>query len=237
VLWSQGQSDATAERTPVFAGKFERLVSSLRFDLAQPDLPFYFVQIGRLIGDDTGIDQWNLIQETQRKAELSIPRVGMVATVDESLVDLAHADAASLKRLGVRLANLACRDLFPQNKACANIDRGPRPVSAVYVENRDDPEYKYREKVVRVTFASLNGRLRSDGKVSGFSIHNGAGAPLPIIYAIDIDPADGKSILVRVTDKPAAGAVLRYGYGLDPYCNVVDEANMPLPAFGPMQIQ
>jgi len=40
----------------------------------------------------------------------------------------------------------------------------------------------------------------------------------------------------KKTGKPPAGAVLRYGSGLDTYCNVTDEADLALPAFGPMEI-
>jgi sialate O-acetylesterase len=234
VLWYQGEGDADPKLAPAYAGKFARFISSLREDLGQPDLPFYYVQAGRLVGEDAGAP-WDIVREAQRQIEAVVPHTGMVAAVDESLGDLAHADVASLDRLGSRLAKLACRDLFPEVRECATLERGPRPVSAVFTE--DPPsEFRYREKAVKVTFASVNGKLRASGRVSGFSIHQGASGPLPLIYAVDIDPADGKSILVRVTAKPPAGAVLRYGSGLDPYCNVMDEADLALPAFGPMEI-
>jgi sialate O-acetylesterase len=83
----------------------------------------------------------------------------------------------------------------------------------------------------------VNGRLRAAGKVAGFSIHNSAGGLLPLVYAVDIDPRDGAAVLIRLTGKLPAGAVLRYGYGTDPYCNLTDDADMAAPAFGPMAIQ
>ena len=157
--------------------------------------------------------------------------------MDEALVDLAHADATSQKRLGTRLAILACRDLFPDLAECAHLERGPRPALAVFSADTAVPESKYTQKIVRVTFTSVNGRLHAAGRASGFSIHQGTSGPLPIVYAIDVDPTDGKSVLLRLTDKPPAGAVLHYGWGLDPYCNLVDDANLPVPAFGPMEIR
>ena len=33
------------------------------------------------------------------------------------------------------------------------------------------------------------------------------------------------------------GAKLWYGWGSDPYCNLVDDANMAAPVFGPMEIE
>jgi hypothetical protein len=53
---------------------------------------------------------------------------------------------------------------------------------------------------------------------------------------LDIDPAGGKSILIRVTARPPAGAILRRGSVLDPYCSAVDEDDLALSAFGPMSI-
>jgi sialate O-acetylesterase len=96
---------------------------------------------------------------------------------------------------------------------------------------------QYMPKSVRVTFASVNGRLQAAGRMAGFSIHQGAGGPLPVIYLIEPDPTDRQALLIRLTGPLPKGAVLRYGYGLDPYCNIVDEANMPVPAFGPMEIR
>ena len=104
-------------------------------------------------------------------------------------------------------------------------------------EDTNDAEYTYKEKGIKVTFASVNGRLRAAGPLSGFSIHKDSSGPLPLIYAIDVDPYDAKSILIRLTGKPPAGAILRYGYGFNPYCNIVDEADLPVPAFGPMEIR
>jgi sialate O-acetylesterase len=237
VLWSQGQSDAYPERSPAFAAKFTNFVAALREDLAAPELPFYFVQIGRLVTDEDIGGHWNLIQESQRKAEQTIAHSGMVATVDESLIDLAHADATSLKRLGVRLANVVCHDLFPEASECSRIEKGPRPVSAVFLDELPKSPLQYMPKSVRVTFASVNGRLQAAGRMAGFSIHQGAGGPLPVIYLIEPDPTDRQALLIRLTGPLPKGAVLRYGYGLDPYCNIVDEANMPVPAFGPMEIR
>ena len=224
VLWYQGESDANPKALPEFAAKFEKFVTAVREDFGQPDLPFYYVQIGRHVATDNA-NEWNGVQEAQRKAEPVIPRAGMVPSVDLSLDDGIHISTGDLKRLGARLANLATHDLFPNLKEYAVMKRGPRPVSA-----------RLDGTVVRVSFAEVNGKLRSAGRISGFSIHSPTGEVLPAFYRARVDPQDGSTVLLDLNDKLPEGAVLRYGAGKDPYCNLTDEADMGTPVFGPMPI-
>ncbi len=225
VLWYQGESDSSAKAAPLFRGKFENLVAAIRADFKQPDLPFYYVQIGRFVnkGGEAG---WNMVQQMQLEAESRIARTGMVAAVDLELDDLIHVGTQDLKLLGQRLAKLAATDLFPALKGFGPFQRGPRPVSATY-----------KDGAVRVLFSHVNGRLTSLGRIAGFSIHNAEGEPLALIYKARMDPADPSSILLYTNSKPPEGAVLHYGYGKDPYCNLRDEAGMGAPVFGPMPIQ
>jgi len=127
-----------------------------------------------------------------------------------------HVSTQDHKLLGRRLANLAL----------GRTKKGPRPVSATFSNG-----------VVRVAFAEVNGKLVSQGRISGFTIHAGPGEPSPLIFKARIDPADPSAVLLSVGGKLPDGAVLRYGYGKDPYCNLRDEAGMGAPVFGPMTIQ
>ncbi|MGH9673299.1 MAG: sialate O-acetylesterase, partial [Bryobacteraceae bacterium] len=65
LLWYQGESDANPNAAPVFQQKFERFIATLRSDLGDPNLPFYYVQIGRHVAAAPPGD-WNLVQESQR---------------------------------------------------------------------------------------------------------------------------------------------------------------------------
>ncbi|MEX2262908.1 MAG: sialate O-acetylesterase [Bryobacteraceae bacterium] len=225
VLWYQGESDANPRAASAFQRKFERLVTSIRDDFGQPDLPFYYVQIGRHV-NDANVTEWNLVQDAQRKAEAAIPRSAMVASIDASLDDGIHVGTGDLKRLGRRMANLACRDLFPELERYGKVKRGPRPVSAAF-----------NNGVVRVEFSDVNGGLRADGRIAGFSIHAGDGAPRPMIYKARVDPGDSSAVLLHVGGKLPEGATLHYGFGKDPYCNLRDQADMAAPVFGPMEIR
>ena len=224
VLWYQGESDAGPNTAPVFPAKFERLVASLREDTGQPDLPFYYVQIGRYVNDRNPAE-WNAVQEMQRQAEAAIPHSGMAAAVDFSLDDGIHVGTQDHKRLGHRLANLACHDLFSGIPRCASLRRGPRPASAVL-----------RGTIVRVAFTEVNGALHSEGRIAGFSIHASDGAPVPLIFKARIDPEDPSAVLLYLDRKPPEGATLHYGYGKDPYCNLRDSEDMAVPVFGPVPI-
>ncbi len=215
VLWYQGESDASVKAAPEFQAKFERLVAAIRDDFGQPDLPFYYVQIGRHV-HNRDIAPWNTVQEMQRVAERTIPNSGMVAAIDFSLDDGIHVSTQDHKILGKRLANLAL----------GRTKRGPRPVSAHFAGG-----------VVRVQFSEVNGRLTSEGRIAGFSIHTGDSEPLPLIYNAKVDPADPSAVLLSIGGKLPEGAVLRYGYSRDPYCNLRDEAGMGAPVFGPMPIE
>lgn len=222
ILWYQGESDANPKAAPVFQQKFERLVASFRSDFSQPDLPFYYVQIGRHVSA-SNVAEWNAVQEMQRNAETTIPRSGMAPAVDFTLDDGIHVGVQDLKRLGARLARLACHDVFPNNAECAALERGPRPVSA-----------RFENGILRVEFSQVNGRLRADGRPAGFSIHAAGGEPQALIYKIRLE---GSAALLYIGGKLPEGATLRYGAGKDPYCNLRDAADMAVPVFGPLAIQ
>ncbi len=219
ILWYQGESDANPKAAPDFLQKFEDLVKAVREDFKQPDLPFYYVQIGRHI-NNTNAAQWNAVQVAQLRAETEIPNSGMVPAVDLQLDDGIHVGTQDLKRLAHRLADLACHDLFPRLKDFAERKRGPRPVEAVYEKG-----------VVKVTFTGVSGHLRSEGPISGFSIHDAKGDWAPMIYKSRVDPAEASTVLLYVQGRLPQDAVLWYGFGKDPYCNVRDAADMAVPVF------
>ncbi|MCX6621631.1 MAG: sialate O-acetylesterase [Acidobacteria bacterium] len=226
ILWYQGESDASPKGAPVYKEKFQKMISAFRADFGQPNLPFYWVQIGRFTYPDNP-DSWHKVQDDERTLEAELPNTGMVSSIDSDLDDIIHAGTASLKHLGARLATLACHDLFPEVKSCAAMQRGPRPVSATL-----------QGEVVRVKFSGVNGRLTSAGRPAGFTIHDAAGVVQPrIIFKTRIDPDDPSTVLVYTFGKLAPGMTVHYGYGKDPYCNVKDEADLAVPVFGPIAIQ
>ncbi|MBL8218927.1 MAG: hypothetical protein JNL62_06845, partial [Bryobacterales bacterium] len=225
ILWYQGESDASPKASPVFQDKFEKLIEAFRADFGQPDLPFYYVQIGRFVNNNNP-NEWNAVQQSQLNVESKAKRVGMAPAVDLDLDDLIHVGTQDLKRLGKRLAKIACYENFPRGSNCPQLFRGPRPGSAKLTGN-----------VLRVAFHSVNGKLVSTGRISGFSIHDANGAMLPSIFKAEVNAASPNEVLLHLIGPPPEGATLRYGAGKDPYCNVRDQADMAVPVFGPMAIE
>jgi sialate O-acetylesterase len=236
VLWYQGESDATADAAPDYSQRLRSFVAATRSDLNQSDLPFYYVQIGRFVVDPERLPNtpgriegsaWDQVQEAQRLAEPTLPQSSMVASIDLKLDDVIHVGTDDLKVLGLRLANLACHDLFPEVTSCRTLKRGPRPIRATWDESN---------RWIRIAFSDVNGQLRSAGRVSGFSLRKANGEEIREIYRASVDPENPQTVLLKLQRELPVGAALWYGWGLDPYCNLVDEAAMAVPAFGPLEI-
>ena len=59
VLWYQGESDASGDAAKRYPQVFARFIAAVRSDFGQPELPFYFVQIGRFVraGDPKAVER------------------------------------------------------------------------------------------------------------------------------------------------------------------------------------
>ena len=215
ILWYQGESDANASEAPFYEQRMTELIHSFRADFAQPDLPFYLVQLGGFVTDPLpeSIQGWNHVREIQRLLPQKLPNVGLVSAIDLGLDDGIHIDTAGLKTLGKRLAAVA----------------SGRPAPAVHSVTFE-PERGW----LRVGFAHVQGRLQAAGRPAGFSLRDAEGRELPLIYKVTLD---GPNALLKLTD-PARlpGSHLWYGYGLAPYCNLTDASGASLSAFGPVRI-
>ena len=225
VLWYQGESDANDGAQPVYREKMKQLVAAMRADSGIPDLPFYYVQIGRFTGKPETFSKWNAIQADELALEADLAPGALTPAIDLSLNDGIHAGTAGLKTLGYRLACLAEHDLFGGKTL-----RGPR------LEKVEVAGTPYGGQV-RVKFGSVNGGLASAGRLSGFSISEGPdGADAPCIFNQEIDPND-PTVAIVWFDKLPDNAQLWYGRGLNPYCNLTDQANMAAPVMGPVAIK
>ncbi len=228
LLWYQGESDASAEAEPHFTQKFKDLIAAVRSDFGQPELPFYYVQIGRHVAAAGGVE-WNAIQQDQLTVESQLSRVGMVTCADCSLDDGIHVSTKDHLVLGQRLANLACHDLFPDKACCGALQSGPRPVSAKLEGHR-----------ILVEFKGVNGHLRSVGRLNGFAILDATGKVVPTIYSQRVSETNSNVVELlfggeKLPDNPILGYGI--GFGRDMYVNLTDDAGMAAPVFGPLPIQ
>ena len=225
VLWYQGESDANNDAAPVYREKMRELVAAMRADAGMPDLPFYYVQIGRFTGKPDAFPKWNAIQADELALEADLGRCAMTPSVDLALNDGIHIGTPGLKTLGARLASLAEHDLFAGKTL-----RGPR------FEKMERVDTPYGRQL-RVKYNSFNGALVAAGRLSGFSISEGPDGPdTPCVFNQEL-AADDPSVVIVWVDNLPENPHLWYGRGLNPYCNLTDQANMAAPVMGPIPVK
>lgn len=224
VVWYQGESDTNPDAAPLYTDRMKALVRAFRRVVCSPCLPFVAVQIGRVVCPGISTPAWNSIQDQQRRLTGAIRNYAVVPTIDLDLDDLAHIGGADQHRLGRRLAN-AMHALIAGRKG------GKLPVDVADVRVERDPHSGTCDIVVE--FANVIGSLRAGGRPTGFSIC--APDPQPVLYRVDLDDSRARlktsAPMVTLDDH-----LLCYGYGPDPYCNITDEADRAVPAFGPLPI-
>lgn len=244
VLWYQGESDSSPEGSQIFERVFADFIGAVRNDFGQADLPFYYVQIGRFAidGDPAG---WNRVQEAQRVIPDRLANTAVISVIDLELDDAIHVGTQGLKRAGARLAKIAQRQLFGQVGATTpTLDRvalGPNGTLEVKFRGVNvmpsRPVFRRGGPVGDVASIAPDAPtgLKPETHIAGFSIRDAAGAALPIIYEAKV--GRGRDTVVLKLAKPVPpGSSLWYGHGYDPYCNLVDAADMAVPVFGPIAL-
>ena len=227
VLWYQGESDAMLGAAG-YDERFLHFVECVRRDTGRPNLPFLYVQIGRYALDySPQAKEWELLRELQRRAASSVPNLYMVSAIDLPLGDSIHLSYEGQERLGKRLAEVALTNVYGVK------DHGS-PIDLQSAEVLDPVGAMGR---IRVTFSGVSGGLRAAGLVSGFKLLNQApDLGGPAIFRADLDPEAPDSVILWHYPCLTQPASLYYGPGLDPYCNLVDEKDMAVPAFGPVEL-
>ena len=86
-----------------WASQFSALVSDFRSDLAVPQLPVVFNQIGTATAPAQIVPNWDIVKEQQRSVEL--PHTSMITTDDLPLQDEVHFTTASYLEIGRRFAD------------------------------------------------------------------------------------------------------------------------------------
>ena len=208
ILWYQGEADASAMDTAnSYAQRFQALVRTMRTDLGQPLLPFYYAQLSRYV-IDKGYEGWDAVREAQRLSEGTLQPAGMVATIDLTLTDPIHLDRASLETVGRRFA--------------ARVLDGPAP--ALATAKWDQPGR------LRLHFTK-----RLVGPPQGARIHGFDFDRTAVLQAVQ-ETATG-DILLSVGPAPAdEDRALYYCRGLNPACGLTDASGQALAAFGPIAL-
>jgi type 1 glutamine amidotransferase len=92
---------------------------------------------------------------------------------------------------------------------------------------------------MRGTIASLADSdgvgLKPERHIAGFSIRKEDGTLLPLIFEAAVGKARD-TVILRLARQVPEKAMLWYGHGLDPYCNLRDGADMAVPVCGPIAL-
>lgn len=224
VLWYQGESDAfnTADADS-YRQRFIDWVERLREDLGDPRLPVLVVQLGRLTSPGSfSACAWNTVREAQYQLPDDVNHTAVTSAVDLGLIDTIHVNAYGLIRLGRRMARQALAlTVRPYGEV------GPRVVATEIfasgvVQGR-----------LRIRCSGVTGRWRPADHLGGFTIAGADGQPIPDNAVVNAfpDPEDPAAIIINTNLPLQPNDWICYGQGFDPYCNVVDEADMPLCSF------
>jgi len=225
VLWYQGESDSSDGASSSYGDKLRRFVESVRSDTGDPNLSFYSVQIGRqLIGSDVSPAEKNAVREAQRQVMASMPHAGLTSAIDLGMSSSAHLDSDGYIRVGRRLGKLALADHY----ANPHFKSGPLLKTVTWEGEKHD--------TLRILFTGVHGKLVANPRALGFTIRSVNGSqPVDYIDAT-LSPNSPDAVLINGIFPLPPGATLWYGYGWNPICNVVDDCDMPVPAFGPIPI-
>jgi sialate O-acetylesterase len=258
VLWYQGESDANPKAAKVFPKVFAEFIASVRTDLDQADLPFYYVQIGRVVRGGDAKD-WNSVQDAQRRIAERVPNTAVVTGIDLELDDGIHVGTQGTKRVGQRLAKVALRELFSQdgastptfdrvNKGAGNtllvkfkgvnigpdVTMGPFMMGGMGGMAPAAGGGGFRQMPVSGPAANVVG-LKPMRHIAGFSLRKEDGTEIPLIYDAAVGTARD-TVILKLNAPPPEKAYLWYGHGFDPYCNLTDSQDMAVPAFGPIPL-
>jgi len=223
VLWYQGESDASLTDAPLYTKRMKELVAASRRDLKQPTLPWFVVQIARVIrARNNNTPAWNAIQEAERLLPRVIRNLETVAAVDLELDDPIHISGKDYPRLANRLARAADRLVYKSKEKRPPQLKDIRPGVS-----------KSGDRLINVEFSEIEGGLVSEGEARGFSITNAEGVEQFLIFKTSLL---GHKARLHLANASGAGLFLSYGHGEMPCCTISDTRGMSLPVFGPLPI-
>ena len=226
--WSQGSGGAIEVQTAKYTARMKSLVRAFRRDLGDSRLPIVASQMARHAPAELlRLGPWIDIKEQQRLLPQVIDRLVLVPTIDLELEDPIHLSGPAQQRFGRRLAQ-AMLSLTQRPRQ----DKPPIRLGAIKVKQQSVASSSLAR--IEITFKNVVGKLVSEGRPSGFGVSLDGRSVLPGIYKTQLQ---GNRVVLH-TGIEHCGIdeyKLGYGMGLDPYCNITDQADRSLPAFGPIE--
>jgi sialate O-acetylesterase len=229
ILWYQGESDCNNidNACGTYLSRMQAWIEAARRDTGHPDLPVHLVQLGCmpvLPSNRESPSSWEKVREALLRLPTIVPHCSVTSAIDLGLDDGIHINSEGLVRLGRRIARQVLKMERGENTV------GPQVVRIETVAARTT------HGAVRIVCTGVEGSWRPTEHMSGFTARTPDGLPHPQNMVLNArpDPADPQHIRVLLNAPPHESCRVAYGMGFSPYCNVVDEADMPLCAFSQM---
>jgi sialate O-acetylesterase len=204
-IWYQGESNASAERAPMYGRIFQDMIEDWRREWGVGDFPFLFVQISNY--KSTPAADWPTLRDQQLKT-LSLTNTGMAVTIDIGNPDNIHP--TDKVDVGLRLA------------------RAARVLS--YGESLEDSGPAFRQATpegtsIRAWFDHARGMTAKGGELTGFEVAGADGKFVPASATID-----GQTV-VATSSSVAEPVFVRYGWANSPQCNLFNGEGLPASPF------
>ncbi len=228
-IWSQGESEAMKLKTDEYEADLLRLIEAVREEVDNPELPVILVQIGRFIKYDEKQDRtWEEIREIQRRVAHNTKNVYMITGIDLPLDDCAHISTDGQKRLGKRLAEIALTYVYKQTGHAKQIE-----LESIKMCKDEKSGSNY----LKLHYSGVYGKLSAPGSPGQFELRVDGEPHIEWVVAkVEFDPEDDAGLKLFLSMVPTTPATLVCGSGTNPYMNITDSLDNPIPAFGPIDI-
>jgi sialate O-acetylesterase len=225
ILWYQGENESSDYYADRYEDAMLNLIDSIRRDVGDPDLPFIYVQLGCFyLVPPENYNAWEKVREIQRRVALQRKNVHVVSAIDLPIGDGMHLPAGSAQRVGWRLAEVALSEVYKMAGHGRSI-------------NLESIKYSKEERTIKLHFSGVTGRLHALGRPADFQLRvENHHTYSPVCYRTDFDPDDPAGLILHLGGQLDEPFRLVYGSGPTPYCNIVDDRDIPVPAFGPVEI-
>ena len=236
MIWYQGESDALdPDKAAVYEEKFLEFVDGLRRDTGIEDLPVIYVQLARFAifeGKREPVQSLEKVREAQRRAALERKNLFMVSAIDLPLHDHAHLAYDGQQRLGRRLVEIALGQVYNKAGHASPIALESVEYLTFDLSPNANPSLK---QCLRVRFSGVDGEFTSPDRPTGFELRHlpDSKQTPPLVYRVELEPS---ACLLRLNKPITEPAFLYYGAGLMPYVNITDDRDIPIPAFGPVEV-
>ncbi|MCX6360570.1 MAG: 9-O-acetylesterase [Armatimonadetes bacterium] len=206
-IWYQGESNAG--RAYQYRTLLPTMIRDWRTQWKQ-DFPFFIVQLANFmaVDDQPKADPWPELREAQLMTAQKTPKVGMAVAID-------IGDA---------------QDIHPKNKQDVGLRLALSALSIAYGKTLEysGPVYSGMQKTgsaIRLKFTHAAGLTAKGGELKGFAI---AGADRKFVWAKA--RIEGAAVVVSAPGIASPVAV-RYAWGNNPVCNLVNKADLPASPF------